>query len=517
MDELTTRKKVTIMISIMSTLLFVALNQTIVGTALPKIVADIGGMQYFNWVFTIFMLASSITAILVGKLSDIYGRKPFILIGLGVFTLGAFLNGTSGTIFHLITYRGIQGLGGGMIMSTAFTAVGDLFPPRERGRWQGLMGASFGLASVFGPTLGGYIVDHFHWHWVFWVFLPFGLVAFGLIWWLFPPQAKREGETVDYIGALVLVLTLVPLLLAVSWAGSAYAWLSPVILGLLAASAGAFILFIFIERRAKSPILPLHLFANRIFTISNIVGFMLGVGMFGTIMYMPFFIQGVMGATATASGFMMMAMTLSNVSGSAISGQIVTKTGKYKKLALGGLAIMASGLVAATFLSAGVHPSFVVACLIVIGFGLGTCFPIFTLTVQNAIPHSYLGVATSSAQLFRQLGGAVGVSAMGSIMNALVARQMTNHATTAAELPQLQRQLDELQNPQLLMDHDKLAQLQAGLPSGAQPVVAELIDQLRGALGTALSGVFFTGACVIAVAFVLTLFLKEIKLRTTNR
>lgn len=209
-----------IMLAIMASMLFASLNQTIVGTSLPRIVTVLGGIEYFNWVFTIFMLASSVTAILVGKLSDIYGRKIFILTGLGIFMVGSFLCGTASDMIQLIIYRGIQGFGGGMIMSTAFTAVGDLFSPRERGRWQGLMSSVFGLSSVLGPTLGGYIVDHFDWHWVFWIFLPVGLVAFFLILRLFPnTETGGEKKRIDYFGSLFLIFTMIPMLLAFSWAG----------------------------------------------------------------------------------------------------------------------------------------------------------------------------------------------------------------------------------------------------------------------------------------------------------
>lgn len=518
MEELSLKKKITIMIAIMASVLFVALNQTIVGTALPMIVADIGGIHYFNWVFTAFMLASSVTAILVGKLSDIYGRKPFILVGLAIFTLGSFLNGTSDTIFQLIAYRTVQGFGGGMIMSTAFTSVGDLFSPRERGRWQGMMGASFGIASVFGPTLGGYVVDQFHWHWVFWMFLPFGIVAFGLIWRLFPRAELREKEPIDFAGALLLVCTLVPLLLAFSWAGTDYAWGSPQIIGLFVASAVALLMFILVERKVVSPILPLDLFRNSVFTISNLVGFMMGIGMFGMLMYMPFFIQGVMGQSAMQAGFMMMAMSLSNVTGSTISGQIMTITGQYKRLALTGLLIMVGGLGAAFFLHANVPTWMLVINVIVFGFGLGTCFPIFTLTVQNAVSHRLLGVATSSAQLFRQMGGTMGVAILGSVMNGLMGRKLEElSALSEEQTASLQDEMGDLSNPQILMDHEQLAQMQQSLPDQAQEVFIQLVGELREALGYALNGVFLTGAGVMLVAFALTLFLKEMKLRTSNK
>nr|WP_276516623.1 MDR family MFS transporter [Fictibacillus nanhaiensis] len=510
------------MISIMAAMLFAALNQTIVGTSLPKIIADLGGIEYYSWVFTMFMLTSSITAILVGKLSDIYGRKPFILLGIGVFTVGSLLCGVSDSIIELILYRGIQGLGGGMIMSTAFTAVGDLFPPRERGKWQGMMSSVFGLASVFGPTLGGYIVDHFHWQWVFWIFLPFGFVAFGAIYFLFPSVQRKEKESIDYTGSFFLTLTMVPLLLSFTWAGNQYDWISPEIIGLFAVTTIAFFLFIRTEKRVSSPVLPLEMFKNKVFTSSNIIGFFLGAGMFGSIMYMPFFIQGVMGTSATKSGFVMMPLTLAMVAASAISGQIVTKTGTYKKLALLGLFIMVSGMTSMHFMDTETTNTTAILNMILVGAGLGIAFPIFTLTVQNAIEHKYLGVATSSVQLFRQLGGTIGVSIMGSVMNNMLAGQFNEKSQKLIEAtpnvtPEMDERVSELANPQVLLNQSAVLEKFNQLPPDSVIFLKQVLGLLRESLSYALNGVFLTGAVVIGVAFFITLFfLEEIPLRTTN-
>jgi EmrB/QacA subfamily drug resistance transporter len=521
LEHLEQKKKITIMIAIMAAMLFAALNQTIVGTALPRIIAELGGLEYFSWVFTIYMLAASITAILVGKLSDIYGRKPFILVGIGIFILGSFLTGLSNTIIQLIIFRGIQGFGGGMIMSTAFTAVGDLFSPRERGRWQGLMSAVFGLASVFGPTLGGWIVDNADWHWVFWVFLPVGVIAFFLISVMFPSVERKEKEPVDYFGSLFLTFTIIPLLLAFSWGGTKYQWDSAQILGLFAAGGISLLIFILIERKVKSPVLPLYLFKNSIFTVSNIVGFTLGAGMFGAVMYMPFFVQGVIGTSATASGLVMMPMTLSMVVASAIGGQLITKTGKYKIFALVGLLVMASGMISMSFMNIDTNNAMAVINMIIVGVGLGIAFPVFTLTVQNAVEQKLLGVATASSQLFRQIGGTVGVAVMGTIMSARMKDKMISLAkesgiNTANVDPTLAAKFKELQNPQVLMDPDKLDQIHASLPEQMQGVFTQLVDMLREALSYSLSGVFIIGSLVIGTAFLLTFFLKEIPLRQSN-
>jgi EmrB/QacA subfamily drug resistance transporter len=487
MEHLDQRKKITIMIAIMASMLFAALNQTIVSTALPRIAEELGGQDYISWIFTLYMLAATVSAILVGKLSDIYGRKPFIIVGLVVFIIGSFLCGTADSIIHLILYRGIQGLGGGVIMSSAFTAVGDLFTPRERGRWQGLLGGVFGIASVFGPTLGGYIVDHIDWHWVFWVFLPLGVVPLALIWILFPSVPRKEGERVDYLGSFLLTASVIPLLIAFSWAGTQYEWGSAPILALFATAVLSLIAFIMVEMRVKSPAVPLYLFKNSVFTVSNAVGFMMGAGMFGAIMYMPFFVQGVIGTSATVSGFVMMPMTLSMVIAGAVGGQLITKTGKYKKLALGGLLVMTIGMILLTRMGTETTNATAILYMIVIGLGLGVGFPVFSVTVQNAVDHKYLGVATASSQFFRQIGGTIGVSVMGTVMSYRFA--------------------------------EKLAELTGG-GAGAAPVnpSPEMLQKAQAAaLSYAMTGVFWVGVVVVSAAFLLTFWLKEIPLRTTMK
>ncbi|WP_064091320.1 MDR family MFS transporter [Rossellomorea aquimaris] len=522
MEHLEHRKKVMIMIAIMSAMLFAALNQTIVGTALPKIISEIGGMEYYSWVFTIFMLTSSVTAILVGKLSDMYGRKPFILLGIGVFMVGSFLNGLSSSILQLIIFRGIQGFGAGMIMSTAFTAVGDLFSPRERGKWQGLMSSVFGLASVFGPTLGGWIVDNADWHWVFWVFLPVGVIAFFMILKMFPSQKPSTGQKVDYLGSVMLTLTIIPLLLAFTWGGNDFAWVSAPIIGLFTATIISFVLFIITEKKASNPVLPLQLFKNKIFTLSNAIGFILGAGMFGAIMYMPFFIQGVMGTSATKSGLVMMPMTLSMVIASAIGGQIITKTGKYKFLALIGLFVMSSGMILLSFMDSSTTNITAVLNIIIVGTGLGLSFPVFTLTVQNAVQHKFLGVATAATQLFRQIGGTIGVAIMGTVMNQSMESKMSEKMSlvkdsTLLSNPEAAKAMGKISDPQNIMNGDKLKELQSTLPQEFQGMFETILNGVRESLSYSLTNVFFIGALILLVGFVLTFFIKEIPLRMSNK
>lgn len=519
MEHLDERKKVIIMISIMAAMFFASVNQTIVGNALPRIISELGGMDYYSWVFTIYMLTSAVTTILVGRLSDMYGRKPFLLIGILIFTVGAFLSGMSQDIFQLITYRGIQGFGAGMIMSSSFSAVGDLFSPRERGKWNGLMASVFGLSSVFGPTMGGYIVDHFTWHWVFWVFLPLGIVAFLLIWMLFPKVQNNGEQSIDYFGALFLTGAIVPTLLAFSWAGTKYDWDSIEIVSLFSGAIVSLIIFIFIEKKAKVPIIPLYLFKNSAFTISNLVGFTIGVGMFGASMYVPFFIQGVLGFSATHSSFITMTLTLSLVAGSIISGQITSRTGKYKNLAIVGLIISTIGMLFLSHLEVTTSQYILVVYLIAVGFGLGVAMSVFTLTVQNAVNYSVLGVATGSSQLFRSLGGTVGVSIMSTVLNTNMAYRMEEFLKKASgsfQVPaQYAEQFTELKNPQILLDPKELDTIHRALPPELQEVFMTIISHLRDAMNYAISGVFWTGCIVMFLAVILTVFLKEMPLRTT--
>src|SRR5690625_3198380 len=394
MTHLTDRKKVIIMIAIMVAVFFSAINQTIIGVAMPRIIAKLGGMDYYTWVITIYLLTMAVASVLVGKLSDIYGRKPFILAGIGLFTIGALLSGFSTNIFYLIIFRGITGFGAGIIMSTSFTAVGDLYLPRERARWTGLMSGIFGIASVLGPLMGGYIVDHLNWQWVFWVFLPLGIVAFIMIAVLFPKVPRREGESIDWFGSAFLTVTIVALLLAFSLAGSGpgeYAWTSWQILGLFGLTILGLVAFIITEMKVKSPVLPLGLFKNDIVTFSNIALFLLSAGMLGVMIYAPFFIQGVKGISPSGSGFMMMPMSIVMVFATAFTGQYMTKTGKYKAISIIGLSTATLGISLLYLISVGTPVYLMIIFLSIIGIGLGLSMPVFSLTVQNAVPLRELG------------------------------------------------------------------------------------------------------------------------------
>ncbi|MDR0268117.1 MDR family MFS transporter [Paenibacillus sp.] len=519
MEHLTHKRKITIMIAIMSAMFFAAINQTITSTAMPRIIAILDGMDYYTWTINIYLLTSTIATILVGKLSDMYGRKPFLLFGILIFMLGAFLTGTSTDVHHFIFYRGIQGIGAGIIQSTAFTAVGDLFPPRERGKWMGFMTAIFGFSSILGPTLGGYLVDHIDWHWLFWIFLPLGIVAFVLIMMLFPKVDRKKGQSIDYLGSLFLTTTIVPLLLAFSWAGTEYKWGSWQILSMLGASFISALIFIFVETKAKEPVLPLHLFKNSVVTISNIIGFIMNFGLMGAMIYISFYVQGVLAISPTYAGYVTLPMSICMVIMSAITGQLIAKTGKYKRFALIGMPIMIMGMTIMIFMN---NLALTIVSLIVFGLGLGLGMPVFSLATQNAVSHKELGVVTASSQLFRNLGGTIGIAVMGTVMSNNLTKNLKDalHSSSAPDFskvdPALAQNMLTFANPQALMNKPAIEATMAKLPDEAKTLFIQMIDSIRDALGQTLSTVFLTGTLVLVVALVLVFFLKELPLRSTN-
>lgn len=520
MEHLTLKRKVSIMIAIMAAMFFAAINQTITSTAMPRIIAILDGMDYYTWTINIYLLTSTIATILVGKLSDMFGRKPFIMIGILFFMLGAFLTGTSTDVYQFIIYRGIQGIGAGIIQSTAFMSVGDLFPPRERGKWMGLMTAVFGFSSVLGPTLGGYLVDNIEWRWLFWIFLPLGVVAFIMIMTLFPKVERKPGQSIDYLGSLFLTTAIVPLLLAFSWAGTEYPWGSPEIIGLIAASIVSAIIFIFVETKAKEPVLPLSLFKNSVVTVSNLIGFIMNFGLMGAMIYISFYVQGVLGISPTYAGYVTIPMSVFMMGMSAVVGQLIAKSGKYKRYALLGVPIMIVGMGIMVFMD---NLWLTVVSTIIFGVGLGLGMPVFSLATQNAVSHKELGVATASSQLFRNLGGTIGIAVMGTVMSNNLTKNLKDalQSESAPDFssldPQMAQQMLSFANPQTLMNKPLIEQTQASLPADVQPLFLQMIDSIRDALGNTLSMVFLTGMLVLVVALLLVFFLKEIPLRTTNQ
>jgi EmrB/QacA subfamily drug resistance transporter len=513
------RQVVITFIGVMLAMFLGSLDQTVVGTAMPRIVADLGGFNQYTWVTSAYIITSAVAIPIVGKLTDMYGRKMFYIGGLLIFTLASLGSGFSYSMDQLIIFRGIQGIGAGVMMANAFTVIGDLFPPIDRGKYQGYMAAVFGISSVIGPTLGGFLTDNLTWHWVFFINVPLGLVVIVLFLRYFPnlkPELRRHK--VDYLGLSGLVLTFIPMMLALSWAGVEYPWGSGMIIGLFVFSAVMLALLILIEHRAAEPIIPLSLFKNNIVTISLIVTFLTGIGMFGVIIFIPLYFQGVLGATATASGTFLIPMMLGTVVGSFTGGQILSRAGGHYRLqGYVGLAVMTIGIFLLSRLNADSSYGTAVFYMVITGLGLGSTMPLYMISVQNAVPYEVLGVATSASAFFRSIGGAVGLSILGSIMNNRFATVFTRLLPDQLRAVIPADQLSALAtNPQALMSPDaqaQLSQLVSGAGSNSQAVLDQLLHTLRAALSSSLSYVFLIGMVIIFAAFVTNAFIKEIPLR----
>jgi EmrB/QacA subfamily drug resistance transporter len=543
-----------VMLSVLLGILLAALDQTIVGPALPKIVGDLQGFDRYAWVVTIYLLTSTISVPIIGKLSDMYGRKWFYMAGITVFLIGSALAGLSGDMNQLIIFRGIQGLGAGVIMACAFAIIADLIPPAERGKWQGVFGSVFGLSSVVGPTIGGYLTDNLSWHWIFYVNVPIGIIALAVLFFTFPHDSTAHvRKSVDWLGAGALVASLVPLLIALSLGGTPdWDWGSAKVVGMLVVAVLFMAAFLFIETRAKEPIIPLDLFKNRIFTVSVATVFVTGVGLFGAVLYIPLFIQAIQGDSATASGNSVTPMTLAIVISSVVTGQLISRTGKYRIIGILGMGMVTLGLFLLYTMNMDTPRLTTILYMIVMGLGLGVAFPLYTLAVQNAFPIQRVGVVTAAVQFFRSIGSTVGVAILGTVVNNQFHSQFPGELRkTMSALPipgggtpgggtpgggipgggipgggspidQLIAGLSNV-NPQALVSAEGLAQLKAQLLQMGTPeaFVNPLLNAITTAMKPALFGgiheAFLIGTILVGMGFIITIFLKEIPLRKTNR
>ncbi len=499
-------------------LFLAALDQTVVGTAMPRIISDLGGFDRYTWVTTAYLVASTITVPIVGRLTDLYGRKLFYLAGLVLFLVGSVACGFAESMNQLIGFRALQGMGGGVLLSLAFVIVGDLFPPSERGKVQGVVAGVFGLASVVGPTLGGLITDTLSWNWIFFLNIPIGVVLVLLMSRFFPSIRPQAGDrNVDVVGIVALILTVVPLLLALSLGGVEYAWGSATIIGLFALSAVSVVVFVVTESRASNPIMPLHIYRNRVMSVALLATFVTGFGMFSAIIFIPLYFQGVLGASATSSGSFLTPMMLGTVVGAAISGQAVSRLGGYRLPGLIGVTLMAAGMFAMSTLSVDSEYFAAIIFIVILGFGLGFTFPAFTIAVQNAVEHQFLGVATSTVQFYRTIGGALGLAIMGAFMS----NRFSSHLT--ASLPeQVTSQIDPeilgtiSDNPSAMVNPDGMAALTDRLSAsgGGEGLAYMVLGGLREALSGAVTDVFLVTFLWLLVSLVVTVFLKDVPLRT---
>ncbi|MGH7643812.1 MAG: MDR family MFS transporter [Candidatus Dormibacteria bacterium] len=521
--QLSQRTKIAIVIAVMLGLFLSALDQTVVGTALPTIVTDLGGNNLYVWVVTSYLLTSTITVPVYGKLSDLYGRKLLLIIGIGLFLVGSALSGLSQNMGELIFFRGLQGLGAGALFPIALAVIGDLFTPRERGKYQGFFGAVFGLAFLVGPFLGGWITDNISWHWVFYVNLPIGAIALAVIIFNLPNH-KREGASpsIDYWGALVFTAAVVPILIGLTekgltnTAGTAYSWFAPQVGGLLLLGALLAVAFLYIETKVKEPIIPLDLFRNRTYAASQAAMFLMSFAFFIAVIFMPRYYQAVRGISATASGYMLWPLLVGLMGTSIGAGLVIARTGKYKLLLVSSMVTMSIGIYFMTDLTAttGNYPLWV--WLFVLGVGIGPAMSGYTLVVQNSVPVARLGVATSTLTFVRQIGGTVGLAIAGTSLSSTLIGQLPKDLAKAKVPPSLASHLSASTNSSLTgvgNVGDKLAKV---LPASAHPFIGAIVQAIHDALAQAIADSFWIGLVVAIVAVVATLCLKELPLRTTH-
>ncbi len=512
------RKKVyAALVGTIASMFLGAIFMTITSTAMPRIITDLGGFSQYTWVFTAYIITETISLPLTGKLSDMFGRKWLFVAGMALFVIGAFLSGISQTMTQLIIYRGVQGFGFGAMSALGFIVIGDLFPPEERGKYSGVMAGVFGVSTVIGPTLGGFLTDALSWRWCFFVTVPLGIMIILVFIFMFPDfKPARQKHKVDYAGVIMMSLALVPLMLALNWGGVDYAWGSAIIIGLFVFSAVAFVLFIVIEKRAAEPVIPMDLFKNRVVTVSSIVGFLQGAAFFPVVSFIPLFFQGVLGSSATESGGFMTPMMLSMSFGSFISGQMLSRAGgRYRLQGTIGFTIAAVGFI----LLAGMTPetTFLTAVILIVvaGLGNGIIMPIHTIAVQNSVPYTVMGAATSLIQLLRPLGGVFGLAVVGSVLNnrfgSYFYGNLSPEVRNVVPMQELRAITD---NPQALINPQAQDMLRAMFDaSGAQ--AAELFNQLlttlREALSTSLSLIFIVFFVVTVAGLIANFFLTGVK------
>ncbi len=474
-------------------ILLASLDQTIVATALPTIVGDLGGLAHLSWVVTAYLLASTITGPLYGKFGDLYGRKGTLQIAIVIFLVGSMLCGIAQNMPELIAFRAVQGLGAGGLITTTIAVVGDIIPPRDRGRYQGVFGAVFGVSTVIGPLLGGFFVDNLSWRWIFYVNLPVAAVALAVIGAVFHSRTQRVEHKVDYLGAALLASGLSSVVLFTSLGGTTFAWRSPEIAVLIALGVILLAAFLFVEGRATEPILPLELFRNRIFSVTSAIGFIIGLALFGSVTYLPLFLQIVKGRSPTSSGLQLTPMMGGLLVTSIVSGRLISRFGRYKPFPIAGTAVMTVGMVLLAGLGAHSTGMYASISMLVLGFGLGMVMQVLVLAVQNAVDFRHMGVATSGSLLFRQVGGSIGIAVFGAIFSNRLRGSLAAHLPPGTRPP-------KTVSPEIVRH----------LP----PAVHEGYVQ---AVAASLHPVFVVAAVVSVFSFFLTWLLREVPLRDSTR
>jgi EmrB/QacA subfamily drug resistance transporter len=519
LSQLSTRAKALAVAGAMMAMFTAAMDQTVVGTAMPRIVGSLGGLGLFPWVFTAYMVSSTTVVPIVGRLTDMYGRKPFYLAGIAVLVAGSMLAGLSSSMPQLIAFRALQGIGGGMVMGITFIVVGDLFPPAERSKYVGLFTGVFAAASVLGPLIGGALTDYVHWRWVFYVNFPLGAMAMLAVAVGLPAvRPVAQGTAPDWWGFALLPALVVPLLLALSWGGSRFQWLSLPMASMFGAVALLLILFVVVERRAAWPVLPLSLLGNQVFAVAAAISFLLGTSMFGAISFIPMFVQGVLGASATNSGLITMPLTVALALSSTLGGQVIARLGRYKLVNLLGLAVVALAVYLFSRIGITTARAEVTRNMVILGTGMGLTLPVLTLAVQNAVPYRMLGIATSSIQFIRQVGAVMGVALLGSRLNAVFAQQLAQGMPP--ELRSLPPEMSSiLRNPDFFLSPQRMAALQerfAALGERGMELFEALLGTVRLALASGIAEAFAIALFLSLPSLALGLLLKEIPLRKAH-
>lgn len=477
--------------SIAVLLLLASLDQTIVSTALPTIVADLGGVEHLSWVVTAYLLSSTVVAPIYGKLGDLYGRRIVVMVAIGLFLTGSALSGLANSMTFLIVSRAIQGLGGGGLFVLALSIIGDVIQPKDRGKVQGVFAGVFSLSSIAGPLLGGWFVENLSWHWIFYVNLPLGIVALVGFFLAFKAPVERVSHRIDYAGAFLLMASLGSMVLFTSLGGRTYAWASFEIVSMIAVAVAAGIGFIIVERGASEPVLPLGLFKINVFAVTSLIGFVAGVAMFGAITFLPLYMQISKGVSPTVSGLQMLPMMVGIMASSTIAGQVMSRTGRYKFLPLVGMSLLIAGMLCLSTLTVDTDNIRLGLFMALVGMGMGCIFPVVTTATQNAVPRKVMGAATAAGILFRQVGGSLGVALFGAIFAGQLAATFDGMGNGAAAAASSQI------SPQMI----------AKLPPEAHAMVTNAVVD-------ALHPIFLLAAAVAACGLVASLFLEEIELKS---
>jgi EmrB/QacA subfamily drug resistance transporter len=493
---------------------FSALEQTVVGTAMPTIIGELNGFSIFAWVTTAYLITSTTVVPIVGKLSDLYGRRSLYLIGTVIFIIGSFLCATATSMEQLILYRGLQGIGGGMIMPMSQTIIGDIFSAEQRAKWQGIFGGIFGLSSVIGPFIGGLIVDHISWHWIFLINVPTGLLSAILIFvgLKYESTVNKENIHIDYLGIATLIPAVVLLLLGLTFGGDKFEWASTNSFLIFGGSIVLLILFALVERKAVEPILDLALFKNRVFAATNALGFLLGLGMFGAIMFVPLFMQGVLGVSPTQAGSTMTPMMIAMIASSIIGGRLLLKL-SYRTVLTTGMLISSAGFLLMSTMDNGTASFTTYTYMVILGLGMGLVMPTLMIAIQNEFPKSQLGAVTSASTFFRSIGGTMGITILNAVMNQRLQENMNNEAASATN-PMLHKALNGLADKT-----DALfgIMIKPDLLKMPGEMKTSILNAIESAWINAFSAVFITGLVFVGIGIFVALAVGKGKIKLDDK